>query len=253
MFIDSCAWNSPLRGWHPVEKLQIAMAGLLISLVNHHSGANLLIFAFYSFMTLYKGRIRCYDYLRLLLVPGFFLAIGVMTVLISYQPTAPCLWKWSLGGISWGVTWLGVSQAELLVSRFLAMVAAMYFLCLSTPVVELTSALRHLHTPEIICDLMYLIYRGIYLLNAEASKVHRAQILRLGYCDWKTSLNSLALLIAAVFNHSLRHSHEATVAMLARGPEGKLPTVPFGQPFSRLRMALLGMLAVGGILLVTKL
>ncbi|MDH7479553.1 MAG: CbiQ family ECF transporter T component, partial [Syntrophomonadaceae bacterium] len=113
MIIDRYAWHSPLRTWHPAEKLQIMLAGMLLSLVSSRPGANLLFFFLYALLTLGAARVRLRDYLCLLLVPGFFLAAGAVAIPLSFQPTTNGWW-WSAGGIGLGISRQGLVQAELL-------------------------------------------------------------------------------------------------------------------------------------------
>lgn len=249
MIIDRYAWHSQLRTWHPAEKLQIMLAGMLLSLVSSRPGADLLFFFLYSGLILGAARVRARDYLCLLLVPGFFLAAGTIAIPLTFQPVTDGWW-WSAGGIGLGISLQGLEQAKLLLSRALAMMAAMYFCCLTTPLVELVSVLRKLRLPEVLSDLMYLVYRGIYLLSATAEQIFKSQDLRLGYFGWKRWLNSLAMLVAAVLLHSLRRSSQTTMAMLARGPEGKMPLVPIRQTFSWLRTGLYWTVTAAGVWLL---
>lgn len=236
MLIDRYAWESPLRAWHPAEKLHVALTGLIVSFLCPRPEINWLIFGGFALVTISKGRVRAKDYGYLLLIPALFLLVGVITVMVTYQPALPSLCCWRVGSATWGISYHSLWQAELLASRSMAMVAIMYFLSLTTPIVELTSAWRAIRLPAILGDLMYLIYRGIYLLTAVAEQIVRAQLLRLGYFGWKRSFHSVALLVAAVFTHSLQRSHELTVAMQARGPAGEMPAMPLWQPLPWPRM-----------------
>ncbi|NPV91099.1 MAG: cobalt ECF transporter T component CbiQ [Firmicutes bacterium] len=249
MLIDEYAWNSPLRSRHPSEKTQIMAAGMLVGFLSGSMVLNLAVFGFYGLLTVWWGRVRLRDYGCLLLLPGFFLAAGVLLLPISYQPGVECWRTWNMGGASWGITYAGLEQAGLLLTRALAMLAAMYFLCLTTPVVEIVSFLRAKNLPEVLCDLMYLVYRGIFLIAAASEEVRRAQELRLGYSGWRTSLNSMSLLISSVLRQSFRRSGQMTVAMMARGADGQLPAVPLPYPFSAARAAGFWAAAVAAIAL----
>src|SRR5690606_11646933 len=108
-------------------------------------------------MTVSGGGTPLRFYIKLLLLPVSFLIIGVSTVAvnISEQPES-LLEAIPVAGIWIGVSNEGLQEAIKLFFKALAAVSCLYFLSLSTPMVDLLAALRRLRMPKLLVELMGL-------------------------------------------------------------------------------------------------
>lgn len=98
----------------------------------------------------------------------------------------------------------------------LGAVSAMYLLALTTPIHEITSTLSRLHVPGILIELMYLIYRFIFLLSDTAHQMHMAAQSRLGYWGWRQSMQTFGKSMANLLVTALRQAGNTYDAMVAR-------------------------------------
>ena len=63
----------------------------------------------------------------------------------------------------------------------------MYMMTLATPASEMIGVMKRIHVPKMIVELMYLIYRFIFVLSDTHSQMKQAAGSRLGTCDFRTS------------------------------------------------------------------
>jgi cobalt/nickel transport system permease protein len=84
------------------------------------------------------------------------------------------------------------ARTALLLCRALGAVSCLYLLSLTTPVSEIIGVLRRAHIPALVSDLMYLIYRYLFLLLELYGVLRSAVESRLGFRGLRFSLRSTA-------------------------------------------------------------
>ena len=72
-------------------------------------------------------------------------------------------------------------RTMLVMARALGAVSALYLLSLSTPMPEIIGVLRKMRCPDVVTELMYLIYRYIFLLFHMHDAMKNSAMSRLGY------------------------------------------------------------------------
>jgi len=102
---------------------------------------------------------------------------------------------------------------------------------------EILLVLEKLHCPELLTELMLLIYRYIFILADTASAIRTSQNCRLGYQDYRTSLRSFGELCAVLFVRALKRSNDLYTAMEARGYDGKIRILHEKRPVKRKELA----------------
>lgn len=98
----------------------------------------------------------------------------------------------------------------------------MYFLTLTTPACEIVGVLRRAHVPKLIIELMYLIYRFIFILLDIYGRMREAAESRLGYRDFRTSCRSFGGTVGNMLVLSMRKSGTYYDAMLSRCYNGEI-------------------------------
>ena len=107
----------------------------------------------------------------------------------------------------------------------LAAVSCLYFLSTSTPMTELFTALRRMHIPGFLVEMMELVYRYIFVLLEAASQIRNAQECRLGYATLKTGFYSTGQLISNLFLRAYRQADRTYTAMESRGYTDEVRTL----------------------------
>ncbi|MBM7867835.1 cobalt ECF transporter T component CbiQ [Heliobacterium gestii] len=232
--IDQWAWANRLRDKSPTWKGIAALLGLLASLLSPTPWLSGSITLLSGALIVFGARIPLSVFLRLMSVPGLFLLTGCVTVALSPSPLDPVA-QVTIGPYSPGISAAGLQQAGILFFRSLGATASLYFLVLTTPMVDVIELVSRLRAPKIVTELMLLIYRFIFVLMETTQAILLAQESRLGYATQANSLRSLGILAANLFVRSLIRSRELYIALSARGYEEELRVLPRTRENSFLR------------------
>jgi len=221
--IDKYAYSSKLKHTDPMQKIAFALLTLAVCLWADSLIISTAVIFIMVGMTVLRGGTPLRFFIKLLLVPMSFLLIGVFTIAVNVSEKPEAL----LAAISIAGTWIGFSHAGLqdalrLFLKALGAVSCLYFLSLSTPMVDLLAALRRLRVPKLLVELMVLVYRFIFILLETADTIYNAQNCRLGYSSLSTGYRSLGSLVSMLFIRSYKRSDELYTALEARGYEGDI-------------------------------
>ncbi len=228
--IDSLAYTNRLRGLPPTHKLSFAIALLILSLVSHPAVQLSIALWLAVWIVIYAG-IPGKLYLRLLSLPLMFLLTSLPALAmggIELSQIQTMQWDiWQGWGISIGNLYLYVSrtglyQVSLLFPRTLASTSCMYFILLTVPFTEILQILRQLRCPELVTELLLLMYRFIFSLLAIADELWIAQNSRCGYRTWKRGMHSLGILIGQLLQRTLENYRQVSLSLAARGFNGEL-------------------------------
>lgn len=176
-------------------------------------------------ITVMAGGLPFLQYLMLLMVPLVFLFMGTAAVAVGISNRTDFVstgWCLRLPWFVLYVTRTGVSRAAGLFARALGAVSAMYMMTLTTPVSEMIGVLKKIHVPKLVIELMYLIYRFIFVLGDTHRQMRQAAASRLGYCDFKTSCRTFGQTAGNLLILSLKRADAYYDALLARCYDGDL-------------------------------
>jgi cobalt/nickel transport system permease protein len=221
--IDRYAYYNRIRQVDPAYKAGLALTVVMLCLILNEPPVGLAAVGWMYGIAVVTG-IPGRTFARLIGAEGLFLmltVVGVMVNLSLADPGHMSTWAWSVGPI-----WISTSPASLyggvnLVTRALGAAAAMNFLALTTPMVDIIELLRRWRIPGELIDIMTVIYRSIFLLLESLDTMYRAQESRLGYnTSYWRAMNSAALLGSRLFIEALQRSRRMQVALESRGYEG---------------------------------
>ncbi|MHB1420520.1 MAG: cobalt ECF transporter T component CbiQ [Bacillota bacterium] len=226
--IDAFAYTNRLRYVNPAEKTVFALLTLFICLGFSSLLVSGIVIVMMSIVTIYLAGIPVKVYSKLLLLPLSFLLVGVLTIIVSIGTNGLAanagdwLIKVTVAGRVLGVTQLKLIFGAGILGKSLGSVSCLYFLSLTTPMVELASIMRKLKFPVIFVELLELMYRFIFVLQKTSTDIFISQASRWGYSSTKNSMKSLGQLTAALFIRSLYRSQALYIALSARGYTDKL-------------------------------
>lgn len=220
--IDYYAYISYIRGWNSYFKVGFAVAAVLLVVVCNLISVSIFTVLFMFFLTVKIGRIHAHDYIRFMTIPLFFIVFSGLAIMIHFgshpQPD-------SMICLPFFITNLFITKSDFILAartglKALGAVSALYMLSLSTPIGEILFVFRRIHVPDMILELMHLIYRYIFILSEVNQKQKDATHSRLGYVDHKTSLRTFGSELANLFLMSMKKAEHYYDAMEARGYEG---------------------------------
>ena len=164
------------------------------------------------------GGVRLRDFCRMLRVPAGFLVLATLTIFIGrYAPGTQMLAGISVGAWVYGVTPASAAQGVAICLRALGVVASVYFLAMNTPMTDITGVLRQLRVPELLVELMELIYRFIFVLYETMHRIRTAQTARLGYDGLRNAYHATGTLAAMLFVRAWNKSDRVYTALESRG------------------------------------
>lgn len=220
--IDRLAYQSGMRGWNPAFKTVLAVGTLILCLAADRPAVSAAVIVVLAALQKGKGKLLLHDYFGLLLVPLTFLLLGGAAVACDIAAVPVGGWNLPLPWFYVCASAESVCFAAALVLKALGAVSAMYLLALTTTACELVDVLRRAHLPPLLCELMYLIYRFVFVLLDMYGCMRQAAGARLGWQDFRTSCRSFGGTAGNLLVLALRRSRVYADAMAARGYDGDL-------------------------------
>lgn len=253
LLIDKYAYFNGLKDVHPLEKMVFALSLLLFSLTVRDMAVSLITFTVMSTLIIFAAKIPLSYYLKLLLLPGFFILSGTITILFSFTSKFTSIsniwWSWKIGNWQIFISDDSFGTAANLITVVFCSISCLYFLTLTTPITVILSVLRKLKVPLLLVDLIELTYRFIFIFLDTALAIHQSQASRLGYGSLRKGIRSLGLLISSLFLGVLQRSGQLTMAMNARGYQENLSYIEDTYTYSS-RNWLIAIVILGSLILI---
>ncbi|WP_406656346.1 cobalt ECF transporter T component CbiQ [Methanolobus sp. ZRKC2] len=219
--LDDYAVLSPLRYKNNWLKLAIVTFGILAGVSSNSPFVPFVIALCMAFATIHFGQIPAKFYLKLLAVPAGFVLVSVVIIAFFFGEGVK-LFSFEVLGFTFGVSSAGLKMAMLVLARTLGGMSCLFFLSLTTPMIELFSVLKATKVPDSFIEIAMMMYRYIFVFLEVAMGVKYAQTVRLGYKDFKTSFNSMVMLGTNLFIRSWEQGEKLYVSMNSRCYDGKL-------------------------------
>ncbi len=219
--LDDYAITSPLRQKNTLLKIAIASFGIFMGLLSSSPITPLFIFAIISFSIIFFGKIPIKTYLKILTIPASFVITSAI-IIAFISGSGQNLFSFEIFGHTFGVNKEGLNMAILVLSRSFGGTACLFFLALTTPMIDLFAVLKMTKLPDSLIEISMMMYRYIFVFLDVAMGIKYAQTVRLGYRDFKTSFRSLVMLGANLFIRSWEQGEKLYLSMNSRCYEGKL-------------------------------
>lgn len=228
--IDKLCYQSKLRYVNAESKFAFAVLTLLICVFSHSIVIAAIVFAATGILTVHMGGIPFFRYMRLIRIPLAFLILSTFAILLHFSHQPQDLFAVPIG--SWYLTGSidGLMYCIQLIATAMASVSCLYFLSLHTPMPDILQVLDTLHCPELLIELMMLIYRFIFILLDASASITTAQNSRLGNRDYKTSLKSFSSMVSVLFLRSFKRANALYDAMESRCYDGRIRVLKESHP-----------------------
>lgn len=245
--LEQYAYSNRLRYVHPGEKILFTLATLIFLLATSETRIYIFVLVVISALLIGVAGIPVAFYLRLLFLPFSFLITSGAVIALTLTATPDLLFSLSLGKLTIGVTREGLLFAAKACLKALASVSCLYFLALTTPMIEITTILRRLRVPGLVLDLLTLVYRFSSVLLDTAIKMYISQSSRLGYSSLSRSFKSLGYLISNLFLKTYEQARMLDITLASRGYQGEFRVLERSFHLSQRNLILIGLwlLALG--------
>jgi cobalt/nickel transport system permease protein len=221
--LDKYTYTNQLRDVHPMEKGLFSLVTLGAALFFQSPWVHLFIFCSFSLLIVWAARIPTSFYLGYLSFPLPFVVLSIVTIVVNFSRDHTAF-DYFLHTFFF---YVGTTDGALIHGlhiflRTFACISCLYFLSLTTPMVDIAWMLRRLKVPAIFVELMTIIYRFIFVLLETAVIIKTSQECRLGYASLKRAYLSLGQLIANLFIKALQNYRYQVLAMESRLYAGEL-------------------------------
>ena len=243
--MDRYAQRSRLCGVSPAIKTAFAVLVLLLCIAADSAAVGLVVSAGMLGGCIYFSGAPARYVFSLMTIPVVFIVVSCLAIVFEVTSAPLGFFDLPLFGVCLSATPEGLRSAGLLFFKAYGAVACLYFLSLTTPMQEILEVLRVLHIPRLIIELMYLIYRYIFLLLDVQYRMTVAARSRLGYASRHNAWYTFTHISGNLLASSFRRSGACFDAMEARCYDGTLRFLTRRTPF-RWRHAA----ACGGCLLL---
>lgn len=220
--IDGIAQKSKLSNLNPEFKILIGFLSLILCIsINSY-----LIFVVISVTmivsVIYLGGLRLREYIPILKLPLTFLFFSSLAILfrILKSPDGIMNIPFFKGYLS--ITHHSLVQAFKVSARAFCGITCLFMISLTTPISDIIGVLRRMKVPNIMIELMYLIYRYMMILIEMNSKMTVAAASRQGYGSMKASYRSMLGIASNLLVLSFRKASISFDAMEARGYDGHI-------------------------------
>ena len=252
--IDYFAYTSRLSRWNAAFKVVFSAVSLVICIAADNLFVSLFFVVVMMALIVGRGGLPMHDYLALLSIPLFFMAVSGLTIAFNVARTVRGEYCWDFGLFYLYTSRESLLYALSLTCKAFGAVSAMYFMTLTTPACEIVGVLRRAHMPKLIIELMYLIYRFIFILLDVYGRMREAAESRLGYRDFRTSCRSFGGTVGNMLVLSMRKAGTYYDAMLSRCYQGEMQFLEPEKPARARQYVLAGATWAGAfaIMLLTK-
>lgn len=224
--IDKYAYASRLKVINPAEKIFFAIITLGVCLWANNFIVSMLVIGIMTLLITKLGKTKLSIFFKLMMIPIAFLIIGILTIIISYSINKENFFLSFRFVSGWiGISKVGLSQGLNMFFKVMGSLSCLYFISLTTPMIDVISVLSKLKVPSFLIELISLVYRFIFIILETSEMMFISQSSRLGYRDIRTSYKSLGALASTLFIRSFKRANDLYTALEARGYNGELRVI----------------------------
>ena len=220
--LEYYSYNSKINSWNPHLKFWYSMVLIVLGIILSNIYISISIVFICGFITIFLGKISLKKYIDFFKVPIIFLLISVAVININFSKNITDFYYFNIGDLYIYTTDENIKKSCILFWRALSGVSSMYMLALSTSLNEIIYVMKKARTPKIIIELMYLVYRFIFIMRDSYKSMRKSIESRLGFRDYRISLLSFGKIISNILIISLRKSNSFYDAMESRCYRGEI-------------------------------
>ena len=214
--IDALAHSSRLRKVNPSLKFWITLVLTAICISARSPAAGIFLTVLMIVLIVGIGGLGLRDYVNMLALPVSFIMMSGLVLLFEVTARRIGIINIPLFGRWICVTEMTQARAALVLSRALGAISCLYLVSMTTPMSELIGVLRRARCPDVIIELMYLIYRYIFIILSMHHAMKNAAKSRSGYADYRTGIRTAGNLYLNLLSRSYRQANNNFDAMESR-------------------------------------
>lgn len=219
---DKLAYASKIRDKSPFLKIASAVFTLILCVLSRSWNFSLIVLIIMGYSTVRYSRVSLKRYIKFMIIPGSFLILSSIALIfdVSKEPLELInipLGKWYIGAMKSDIFY----GLELILTA-LSSVSCLYFLAVTTPMQDLIMVMQKFKIPKLIIEIMFLMYRFIFIIGDMASATIIAQNCRLGNRGIKEKIRDMGLMLSTVFIRSYHKANHMFDAMEVKNYTGQI-------------------------------
>jgi cobalt/nickel transport system permease protein len=214
--IDILAQSSRLKKVNPALKFAAVVILIIISVASPNMYTGIFLMITMIALMLSAGGLRLHQCVQIMALPASFLMIGGLALLFESSSGPSGVLYINIFGYYLSVSAATQARTALIIARSFGGFSCLCFLGVTTPMPDIIGVLRKVRCPDLIIDLMYLIYRYIFILLSLHHDMYDAAKSRLGFRDYRTSLSATGLIYSNLFIRSYQFASKNFDAMESR-------------------------------------
>ena len=232
LLMDQYAVCSQMASWNPDWKIMLGLISLLGCIGSKTGLISVAVGLCMAVLTHKWGGVEWPVYGRMLTIPLFFVILSGAVIALDFTKEA-------------------VMEAVFVTVKVLTGTACLYMISLTTPVYEVVGTLRRWHLPEVMLELMILMYRFLFGLLELYEQMKQSAQARLGDIWIRQGYRSFFGICANLLVLAFRRASDSFNAMEARRYDGELRFLEEKKLVTgrqRLGIVLYGVLLAAGLL-----
>ncbi len=222
--MDTLAYSSRMLSWAPLGKFVFVIAILIVNIVTSSMMVPFVTLAIGLALMAYSTNFKIPFFVALALAEAvLILAIGCGMISITGDKADPAIWDTHLLWFDIYMTSESFNKAWLVMFRGVAGMSVMMAFATSTPIPHLSYALKQVHMPREVSELIVLIYRYGFLLLERMDAMWEAAHCRMGFNGFMTTMRTTASIAVGIFTSSSNLADKAQIALDCRNYQGFFP------------------------------
>jgi len=229
-------------GWSPLGKFILVIAVLLVNIATDSILVTFVAFIFGMALLAYSTNFKIPLIIFLAILEAILImVIGAGVVSVNGTDTSTVIWDTDFLWMHFHMTVESFNKAWLILFRGTSGIAVMLAFASSTPIPHISLAMKQIHMPLELVEVVILIYRYAFLLLERMEAMWNAASSRMGFNGYRTSINTVAAIAVGIFIQSTNLSDKSQIALDCRNYRGYFPV--FSEP-ARMGVKWLGIIAL---------
>ena len=183
--IDYYSYFSKLRFVNPYIKTAFFVFVLFYCVFMENIYVSLFVIITMAIITTLVGGINLKDYVYAMLLPLCFIMLSTITIAINFTSTP--INDYSIKVLNFYINFGSRYRCIELLFRSMGAVSCLYGISMSTPIADIIQVLYSIKCPKLVVELMFLIYRFIFMLMDVLHNMTISATSRGGYDSYKNS------------------------------------------------------------------
>lgn len=248
--IDQLAVRSGLAKFNPDLKIVVGIGSLIICLLSKNCVSAVIAAFVMIFLTVHFGKIKCKDYWHMIMIPFTFIALSGIVILVDFSKVQGGVIDIPFFTIYLSITKTTIISAASVSIKAFCGICCLYMISLSTPLYEIIGVLKRCRVPKIIIELMYLMYRFIFILLDAFHNMNLSAETRLGYITLQRSYQSFFGVCSNLLVVAFKKASQSFDAMEARGYDGIIAFIEKKKPITRKQIVVVGIYFISLIMIL---